>query len=415
MEACSRKSDREANASLGIAVDMGTTLVCVGVVDLNTGKEIARSSQPNAQISFGDNLISRINFALHNREGLKRLNRALIDTINIAVKEALESAGREEKEVLKLVAVGNTLMHHLLLSIMPTALITPPYGPAATDITETKAKDLGISLDHDLPIRILPNLGGFVGSDCLGMILAAGIPRADKIKLAIDLGTNGNIVLGSREKILVTSTAAGGAFEGRHISSGMRGKEGAIEGVEIKDGKVSLEIIGYPKENKKGKAQGICGSGLIDAVAQMLEAGIVDKRGGMKEKEFLLYQDDLCSVKITPGDVREMQLAKGSIHAGVKILEKELGIESADISEVFLSGAFGNKIRKESVLKIGLIPEVSEDKITFIGNGALKGAEMALSSEEEYSRALAVREKIEHIPLEKRGDFEKEFVQAMGF
>lgn len=408
------ESDLENNAEqskayLGVAVDIGTTLICVGVVDLNEGEEVATSSQLNGQIAFGDNIISRINFAIYNKEGLKKLNRALIFTINRVIKEALESAGRNEKEVLKLTAVGNSLMHHLLLSITPTTLITPPYRPATTEAVEIKAKSLGISLDNDTPVHILPNLGGFVGSDCLGMILAAGIPRSQRIKLAIDLGTNGNIVLGSKEKILVASTAAGGAFEGRHISCGMGAKEGAIEGVWLKEGKVSLEVIG------KYKAQGICGSGLIDAIAEMLKADIIDKKGNMKKRDFLLYQDEQRVIKITPQDIREVQLAKGSICAAIKILQKELGVSPSDINEVLLSGAFGNKIRKESVTEIGLIPRVSENKIKFIGNGALKGAEMVLISEEEYSQALGITERVEHISLGGREDFEKEFVRAMRF
>ena len=397
------------SAHLGIALDMGTTLVCAGVVDLNDGKEIAFSSQLNDQIAFGDNIISRINFALRNEMNLKKLNRALIVTINRVIKEALQSIDREEKEILRLIAVGNAAMHHLLLSIMPTTLITPPYRPVTTEAVEIKAESLGISLNNDTPMRILPNLGGFVGSDCLGMILAGRISSARRVKLAVDLGTNGNIVLGSKRRILVTSTAAGGAFEGRHISCGMRAKEGAIENVLLLGGKVSLGVIG------KVKAQGICGSGLIDAVSEMLKAGIIDKKGNMKKREFILYPDNRQTIRITPQDIREIQLAKAGICAGIRILQKELGINSSDIDEVLISGAFGNKIRRESVAGIGLIPEISEDKIKFIGNGALKGAEMALASEEEYSQALAVRKRVEHIPLGERKDFETEFAGAMGF
>ncbi len=396
-------------ARLGVALDMGTTLVCAAAVDLNSGKEIACATEPNGQIAFGDNIISRINFALRNKEGLKKLNRALIATINKVIKEVLRSAGVKEKEVLRLTAVGNTAMHHFLLSIMPAPLITPPYRPAAAEAVEIKAKSLGIFLDGDTPLRILPNLGGFVGSDCLGMILAGRISSARRIKLAVDLGTNGNIVLGSREKILVTSTAAGGAFEGRHINCGMRAKEGAIESVWFKEGEVSLGVIG------NAQAKGICGSGLIDAISEMLKADIIDKKGRMKKKDFILYQDNRVRVKITPQDVREMQLAKASICAGIKILQKELGVDSGDIDEVLLSGAFGNKIRKESVAVIGLIPGISEGRIKFIGNGALKGAEMALVSEEKYSQALAVTERIEHISLAERKDFMDEFTRAMRF
>ncbi len=297
-----------------------------------------------------------------------------------------------------------------------------------------KAGELGIRINPEGVVFVFPNIAGFVGGDTVSVVLATGLFQSEEIKLMVDIGTNGEIVLGNRQRLLAASTAAGPAFEGARISQGMRASPGAIEKVVINE-EVTINVIGAIAPS------GICGTGLIDAIAGMLEAGIIDESGRMvprsalegrisasllrrvreegTDRKFLLVEEEFAQNKrpifITQKDVRELQLAKGAIAAGIRILEKELGLEDKDISQVLLAGAFGNFIRRRQAKRIGLIPDLPSERIKFIGNAASSGAKLALLSGELKKEAEAIARETEYIDLSSRPDLLDEFTEAMAF
>jgi uncharacterized 2Fe-2S/4Fe-4S cluster protein (DUF4445 family) len=296
---------------------------------------------------------------------------------------------------------------------------------------EVTASQLDLKVNPNANVYVLPNIAGFVGADTVGVILASDLQHSDSIKLAIDIGTNGEVVLGSRERVLTCSCAAGPAFEGAMITHGMRAAPGAIERVQLDDRPVCQVIRG-------GNPIGICGSGIIDVVAEMLKLGIVDDTGRMLSpddlgpnvppglKEYLGKNDEYGphlalsrsnerEVVITQKDVRQVQLAKGAIMAGVRILMKTLGIQPDDISEVLLAGAFGNYIRKENAIRLGLLPNFPLDRVKFIGNAAAAGAKMALMSREAREEAKRISANTEYVELAVDTDFQNEFIEAMMF
>ena len=393
----------------GMVFDIGTTTVVGSVIDLNEGKRLSISSRINGQVVYGDDAISRISFAQLNEDGLRLLNEKIISTINQIIDETTKSKRIKRKDIYQIVACGNSVMHHLALSIHPSYLANPPYGPAITEPFVIQAEDLGIRVAPFGQFKFLPLIGGFVGADSVGLILASQIHNGKDVKLAVDIGTNGEVIIGTNERLLATSCAAGPAFEGAHITCGMRATSGAIESVQLHGGRVSLGVIGG------GRPLGICGSGLIDTIGELLKAAIIDRDGRMGRERFTLYRGRTRSIGITQADVREVQLAKGAIRAGIEVLKKGLGIEDGDISEVILAGAFGNYIRPESAIRIGLIPNISLEKIRFIGNGPLRGAEMALCSSKVMDEALEISRCVEHINLSTRKDFQEEFVKGMSF
>lgn len=392
-----------------IAFDIGTTTVVGALVDLNNGKRLSLASRMNEQAAYGDDAISRISFAQLKENGLKLLNEKIIDVLNQIIDETTSSAGVKREGISQIVAVGNTVMHHLVLSIPLEDLVRPPYGPRVTEPFSIDAKDLGVEVASGAYFKFLPLIGGFVGADAVGLILSTQIDRSEQVKLAVDIGTNGEVIIGSCKRLLVTSCAAGPAFEGWHISCGMRASRGAIDRVRIEDGQVKLGTIGG------GAPRGICGSGLIDAASELLKAGIIDQSGKMGPERFNLYKDKSTSIDITKADVRELQLAKAAIRAGIEILKKNLGTKDSDISAFLLAGAFGNYIRPESAIRIGLIPEVGLDKVRFIEDAPLRGAEIAVCSSQAMRRALEISKRTEHIDLSSQKDFQEEFARQMGF
>lgn len=394
----------------GMSFDIGTTTVAGSVIDLNSGRRLSVRSRMNEQAVYGDDAVSRVSFAQINEDGLRLLNRKVIETVNKVIEELTRCARIDREDIYQIAAVGNPVMHHLTLSIPPRTLTEPPYGPAITEPFSIQAEDMGIRVNPKGVFKFLPLVAGFVGADSVGLILSSQLNKSKGIKLAVDIGTNGEVIMGSSRKLLATSCAAGPAFEGAHIGCGMRADRGAIESVQIEDGKAILGVIGG------GEPIGICGSGLIDAVSALLESGVIDQQGRMRPDRFNLYRDKIRSIDITQADVREVQLAKGAIRAGVEILKKDLGIKDDDISEVLLAGAFGNYIRPESAIRIGLIPDIPLDKIRFIGNAPLMGAELALCSRRAMDEALEISQKVEYINLSgPRKDFQEEFAKYMRF
>ncbi|MGQ9609101.1 MAG: ASKHA domain-containing protein [bacterium] len=415
--------------NFGLAIDIGTTTVVCTVVDLNTGHEKAVASALNAQATHGADVVSRINYTAENEKGLEELGDRVMQVINQISEYACAEAHVDLNNVYEVTIVGNTTMTHLFLKIPVCNLAILPYVGAVSDPVESSASELGFNINPNANIYVLPNIAGFVGADTVGVILASELNRSDKIKLAIDIGTNGEIVLGSKERLLTCSTAAGPAFEGAMITHGMRGAPGAIERVQLADRPI-LQVI------EGGNPIGICGSGLIDVIAEMLRLGIVDETGRMvdpedidlssklrkylrKDEEYgphlVLYEDNDNKIVINQKDIRQVQLAKGAIRAGIEILMRKLGIGLDDISEVLLAGAFGNYIRKENAIRMGLIPEFPLEKVKFIGNAAAVGAKMALMSKEARDEAVLISKTTEYVELATDPEFQNEFMEAMMF
>jgi len=330
--------------------------------------------------------------------------------------------------------VGNTTMQHLFLGVSPTALAQSPYVPAVTDAVCLSAEALGLATYPDAVVWALPSIAGWVGADTVGVLLATGMHLQDELALAIDIGTNGEMAMGSRQRVVACSTAAGPAFEGAHLSCGMRAADGAIDRVCI-DGAVAWHTIG------ESAPRGVCGSGLVDLVAEMLRAGLIDATGMMQPVEALVAagQPALAErvsqngrrrsftlataaegaggrpVVVTQRDVRELQLAKGAIRAGIDILMSELGIGAEDVRVIYLAGAFGNYIRAESALAIGLMPRLPNARVVPVGNAAGSGARMALLSREALDEAARLAGRVEYLELSGRPDFQDRFAEAMVF
>ncbi len=420
--------------NFGLAFDIGTTTVVGTLINLDTGEDLAVSSRLNPQVIHGEDIISRIKFAGEGNANLDRLHYRVVEAINEMISELTAEAGVSKQNVYKMVLVGNTGMQHLFCRIDPASLGVIPFTPAVKEPMAIKAKKVGIEISEDGIVYVFPCIGGFVGGDTVSVVLAAGMCKSTGIKLAVDIGTNGEIVLGSSKRLICASTAAGPAFEGAKISQGMRASPGAIEKVVI-DEDVGVNVIGNVPPC------GICGSGLIDAAAQMLNAGIIDSSGKILSRaelsgkipdvlvkrivekdnsnDFKLFDGDSGSggqhIFVTQRDVRELQLAKAAISAGVMLLKKELGVKNDDIKEILLAGAFGNFIRRSNAKRIGLIPNLPADRIKFIGNAASSGAKLALLSRDLEKEVETISNFVEHVELSTNMDFQDEFAEAMFF
>ena len=423
-------------SSYGIAFDIGTTTVAGYLVDLNTGEELSTVAKTNPQIIYGDDIISRIEFAQQDKEGLEILQKEIVNTLNEIIKETAQRAKISSDNIVKMSVAGNTCMHHLLLGLNPSYIALSPYIPVIKESLNLKAKNIPkLALKPTVNVCMLPNISAFVGADITAGILATHIWRNEKNILLIDLGTNGEIVFALKKKLWACSTAAGPAFEGARISSGLRAAEGAIDKVKIDNNFIIYRTI------KDGKVRGICGSGLIDLIAEMLKLGLINKSGrlinreecnpelseeirnriikGQKGNKFLIVKgketENGNPIYLTQGDIREVQLAKAAIYAGIKILLKKVNIPLYDIQKILLAGAFGNFINKESARRIGLIPYLSLKKIESVGNTAGRGAVIVLLSEKMKKVCRDTAREVQYIELSSRTDFQKEFIDALFF
>jgi len=388
---------------LGLAMDVGTTTLVAQLLDLATGRVLGVRSALNPQAAFGADVMSRIQLALRP-EGLVRLR----DLIRAALGGmAAELAAGAPGPLRKVVLVGNTVMHHLFAGIDPEPLAHVPFQPQRDGLEVFRAAELAWEIPGDPPVLFLPCLGGFVGSDILAGLLAARLTETSQLTGLIDLGTNGEIVFGTRERIVCASAAAGPAFEGGRISRGMRAATGAICEVAARDGRVQCRVLGGVEP------RGICGSGLVDAAAVALELGLLNARGN------LLVEGEgweLCPpVILTQRDIRELQLAKAAIAAGIRILLARLGASPGDVTRLYLAGAFGNYVNRASARRIGLI-DFAEEIVTPAGNTALLGAKLALFVTDGESGGFErLRRPVEHIPLASDPQFQEIFVEQMLF
>lgn len=419
----------------GMVFDIGTTTVVCLLINLDTGEIGGAAAETNPQNVFGADVISRINYVISKQdtgEGLAQCHEKVTTCMNDLAMRAVAEAGVDKTMVYEATVVGNTTMSELFAGVDPSYLAPSPFIPGYVSGVHMTGKELGFDINPESHVYLLPNIAGYVGSDTVGVILGTHIHERPQYSGAIDVGTNGEIVLAGNGRILACSTAAGPAFEGAQIKFGMRAADGAIEAVYIDNeaGTCKVDVIG------KKKAKGICGSGILDAIAQLYKNNIIDFRGrfrgdaddihpALKERmvkteegyEFILATAEE-SVKKRPvvicqKDIGELQLAKGAIYAGFKVLMAEMGITIEDMKEIMIAGAFGSYIKVDSAMAIGLFPELPNGKIISIGNAASEGARLALVSQEERELCAELARKSEYIELSSRPDFQDEYVMAM--
>jgi uncharacterized 2Fe-2S/4Fe-4S cluster protein (DUF4445 family) len=418
----------------GVAFDIGTTTIVGTLINMVTGLRAGVASRTNPQVRFGDDVVSRIRFASDHPHGLQELNKCVVNCLNDIIQELASAAHIQTENIYEVTAVGNTTMAHILLAINPATIAQAPYVSVFRESIDVGAAELGLSVNENANLHVLPNIAGFIGSDTVGVILAAGLMHCDDVKLAIDIGTNGEVVIGNKDRLLACSCAAGPAFEGARIRFGMRAADGAISKVVFNE-EVEVSVIGG------GRARGICGSGLLDVVAEMLRVGIVDSTGRMVSadtappslpaglRQALTTFDGQPAmtlvdahesrtgepIVITQRDVRELQLAKGAIWAGIQVLSEQFGVKAVDVSQILLAGGFGNFLRRSNAKRIGLLPDVPTARIEFIGNAAFVGARMALVCRSAREEAMRISEKVEYVELANSPDFQMLFAEAMMF
>lgn len=378
--------------------------------------------------------MSRITYVMtHPDDGLEKMNQSIIDGLNHLIQNISKGYNLIPGDILELVVVGNTAMHHLFLKINPEYLGVSPFPPAIRQSIDVKARDLGLKVHPSAYVHTLPIEAGFVGADNVGVLIAEVPYQQDEMVLIIDIGTNGELVMGNKEKLISSSCATGPALEGAHIKFGMRASPGAIERIKIdpQTFEVKFKVIGkeeWNEEMKKEGAMGICGSGIIDAIAELYRTGIIDKSGRFKKDvssprlkitdgtpEFVIAWKDETAIRkeitITQQDVRNVQLAKGALYTGAKLMMRRLGIEKLD--KVILAGAFGSTIDTEEAMVLGMFPDCDLKNIYAVGNAAGDGARIALLNRDKRLEADEIARKVGYMELTLEADFQKEFIESM--
>lgn len=410
----------------GVAIDVGTTSVAAFLVNIPDGKIVSKASAGNAQIKYGADIINRIIYATKG-EGLKELNRAIIqETINPLLKTLCSDAQMEKDEICAFVAAGNTTMMHLLLGVYPDFLRKEPYIPVFVESPQMKAGELGIEINPETPLSILPSVSSYVGGDITAGVLSSGLWSTNEKVLFLDLGTNGEIVLGNKEFMLTCACSAGPAFEGGEISCGMRASGGAIEKVKINRATFEPEIVTVFKE----KPQGICGSGIIDTVAELFQAGLIDRRGRFGRNintkrirfdeyqigEYVLAFAEEWSIEkditITDIDLDNFIRAKGAVYSAVSTLLTSIGMDFMEIDRIMIAGGIGSNIDIANSIIIGLFPDITRDKYEYIGNSSLMGSYLALISQDAGLKTEEIASKMTYVELSAHPDYMNEFVSA---
>ncbi len=413
--------------SFGIAFDLGTTTVVATLLDLTTGTPVAVASMLNKQQPFGADVITRISATMLDPAARDKLRELAQQTLAELAAAVCDDGKVRPEEVYEVALAGNATMVHLVLGFDPEPLGVAPFIMAARLLPEVRARDLGVPAHPAARAVVFPAFGAYVGGDITAGLLASGMDRDPRVRLFIDIGTNCEIVLGGRDWLLATAAPAGPAFEGAAIRCGMRAADGAIEAVALTgDGDLKLTVIGDTEP------KGLCGSGLVDAVAVLVEAGLLDGSGRLvsadearirapvlaprlatvgKERVFMLHD----GVYLSQRDVRELQFAKAAIAAGWRILLEEAGLAEEDVRQVLLAGSFGSYLSPGSAIRIGLVPDIPARRVVAAGNVAGEGAKMALLSVRERAAALALLEEVRYVELSDRADFNDRFVGQLGF
>jgi len=390
----------------GVAVDLGTTTLVAQLLDLETGRVIAAETALNPQGAAGSDIMSRTQYALAD-EGRRQLTELARGAVEDLVRRALTSARLRRSPLETVVLVGNTVMHHLFCGLDVKPLAAFPFESENAGLQEFRADEIGWKLPGNPRVRFLPCLGGFVGSDLLAGVLATGMHESDRLTALVDLGTNGEIVVGNAERMICASTAAGPAFEAGGIGMGMQATTGAIDRVRAGDGVLECGVLGG------GAPRGICGSGLVDAVAAGLDLGWIECSGRLEKGRKILHLDG--RVRLNQSDIRQLQLAKGSIAAGLKILQGRIGVAHDGALRVNLAGAFGNYVNRDSARRIGLLKYPAEN-VEPVGNTALLGAKLALFAPEQEIREISqLSARIEHVSLAADPTFQDTFIDELRF
>lgn len=385
------------------AFDIGTTTLVGYLLDGMTGALLATAGAMNPQSRYGADVISRIQTAVVEKEPL--LQRCVTAALGSLIEELAKEAKIGTEQISLVCVVGNTAMHHLFLGIDPSSLVTPPYLPAVSAAMEEAVGDRLPAADGAV-LRVLPNIAGFVGADTVGCMVAAGFDRLSDLTLLLDIGTNGEMVLGDGKRRIACSAAAGPAFEGAKISCGMRGAAGAVDHVRLHGETFEFHVIG------DGEPCGVCGSGLLDLTACLLDMEVIDERGRLRGKVFTLPETD---ISLTQKDVRELQLAKGAIRAGIELLCRQMGVRPEDIREVLLAGAFGNYLDPASACRIGMIPACLADRIRPVGNAAGEGAKLCAVNRGAFLLAEELAANTEFLELASVPEFQERFIEALDF
>ncbi|MBI3831350.1 MAG: DUF4445 domain-containing protein [Planctomycetes bacterium] len=423
----------------GMAYDIGTTTVVGYLLDLTTGKELALASRSNPQAAFGHDVLARGDYADKGPEQRKELQHLIVGCLQEIAEECCEKARAPIEHVYEVTFGGNTIMTHLVFAMNPRHITVSPFTPIWSRAYRVPAIEIGLKLSRWATVYALPSVGGYVGGDITSGIIACDLERRDDLTLFVDVGTNGEIVLGNKTRLISCAAPAGPAFEGAKISCGLRAMSGAIDKVSYDEAEkdLALHTIGHHPP------RGVCGTGLIDAVATFLRVGMVDPGGRVLEtdeaKEKLppklagriLASDNGSDILLVPKaktlerrrdltltqrDIRELQLAKGAIRAGVDMALKVWGVSGADVSKVLIAGGFGNYINPAAAMAIGLFPpDITVDKLEFVGNSAAVGAKLCLADRKQRQRVERLAREIEYIELSGRKDFADVFMTAMLF
>jgi len=412
--------------NLGLAIDIGTTSVVTDLVDLDRGTTLAARGTFNHQARYGDDVITRIIHATETPNGLVELNQAVIETINELVDGLCLATGFSAADIRSVVASGNTTMEHLFLGLPPGQIRLEPYIPAAVEFPIVRAGDLGLRVNPAAPVRCVPSVASYVGGDITAGVLVTGVAERDEVSLFIDIGTNGEMVLGNREWMVACACSAGPCFEGGGITHGMRAVPGAIERLDIgPDYEVTVETVGGldPK--------GICGSGLVDALAKLRETGVIDRAGkfhpvpsdrlreGPDGPEFVLYRQAgagavaLGEIVITEADVKNLIRAKGAVYAGIRSLLAAVDLDLAAVARIYIAGGFGNYLNVRDAVRIGMLPDVDPSRYRFVGNTSVKGARAALVSRAAFEGTRELAQKMTYLELSAGRGFMEEFVSAL--
>ncbi len=408
----------------GIGFDLGTTTMVLTVFDLIECKELISVVRPNPQIKFGDDIISRIDFSLRD-DGLEVLHRIIVDEINRMIDEAAKVSGIKNHHIYQFVLSGNTVMEQIFLNLPLNSLSKIPFNPLMKGPVEISAFRAGIHINPEGIIFVFPVLGGFVGGDTAGLILTTGIHKSEGIQLGIDIGTNGEIVIGNKNGIIAASTAAGPAFEGGRITFGMRAQTGALERCWCEEGEIHWQTIGG------NSLKGFCGSGLVDLIAVLRRSGIIDEAGRFQENSdsvfshmlknknngfvFVLEPEKNDSVYLTQKDIREFQAAKAAIRSGIEILIKKAGVDPKDIEKIYLAGALGNFVNIENIKNLGMLPGFPTERIIPSGNTSLASSLLFLCNSELRKDIAEIIKKTRVIELSLYPEFQEVFTDSLFF
>lgn len=405
-------------AVYGLAIDIGSSKLVCHLVDLESGKTVAKAYAENPQVAYGEDIVSRITYA-RNEEDLKRLQSAVLEALNKLIEDVCNLAKTSSDRIFEAIVVGNSVMHHLFFGITPKFIGVSPFTPAVTSGISYPAREVGLRMNPEGFVTSLPLIAGFIGADATANLLITKIYRSEEVSMLIDIGTNTEIILGNRDRLLACSTPSGPAFEGAHIAYGMKAVSGAIDEIEIRGDEVFYKTI------DDLKPKGICGSGMIDLVAELFKNGIINKNGKFTKENGRMIRDRVPKFVVVPAeetefekpitvserDINEFLLAKAAIKAGWTILSAKFGVKPEEIQKIYLAGSFGRHVDLENARTIGLLPPNGE--IIFAGDSAVSGAKMALKSLKEREEIESVARKVEYVELSVEREFQRTYLRSI--